>query len=153
MKKKSVIVWLAIALSLVITAGAAHAASAMRVADAIWAHDELYDTVLTDTTFESPPLHSTDIIYNFSMSGLEGQRSVAEAAPGDPDYNGGRWNVYMVTFTDTGLTVHDPDGDGIVNFELTSAEAVLEHEDLGHIVLNPANFYFECPMIPNRGRN
>jgi hypothetical protein len=92
------------------------------------------------------------MIYSFMMSGLEGQRGVAESAPGDRDYNGGRWDVQMVTFTTSGMAAHDPDGDGMVNFELTSAEAVLEHEELGHIIINDADFYFECPLLPRRGR-
>jgi len=133
------------------TAATATAGPAVKVQDAIWAHDALYDTVVTDTSFTAPPQHSTDIIYSFMMSGLDGQRSVAEAAPGDPGFNGGRWDVYIVTFTPAGVAVHDPDGDGLVNFELTNAEDVLLHEQLGHLVINPANFYFECPMIPNRG--
>jgi hypothetical protein len=92
------------------------------------------------------------MIYSFMMSGLEGQRGVAESAPGDRDYNGGRWDVQMVTFTEIGKAVHDPDGDGMVNFELTSAEQVLAHEGLGHIIINDADFYFECPLLPRRGR-
>ena len=86
------------------------------------------------------------------MSGLSGQRSVAEAAPGDRDFNGGRWDVQMAVFTAQGLMDHDPDGDGLVDFELTSAEEVEAHEQLGHIVINDANFYFECPLLPRRGR-
>jgi hypothetical protein len=129
-----------------------YAAGAMRVSEAIWADGELYDTIITPATFVSPPAHSTDMIYSFMMSGLEGQRGVAESAPGDRDYNGGRWDVQMVIFTASGMAAHDPDGDGMVNFELTSAEAVLEHEGLGHIIINDANFYFECPLLPRRGR-
>jgi len=134
------------------TAGTAATAGATRVSGAIWAHGELYDTVVTPTTFIAPPEHSTDTIYSFMMSGLEGQRSVTVSAPGDPDYNGGRWNVQMVVFTPLGISVHDPDGDGIVNFELTDAEALLEHEALGHIIINDANFYFECPLRPRKNR-
>jgi hypothetical protein len=129
-----------------------YAAGAMRVSEAIWADGELYDTIITPATFVSPPAHSTDMIYSFMMSGLEGQRGVAESAPGDRDYNGGRWDVQMVTFTEIGKAVHDPDGDGMVNFELTSAEQVLAHEGLGHIIINDADFYFECPLLPRRGR-
>jgi hypothetical protein len=125
----------------------AHADRAIRVQDAIWANDTLYDTILTDTNFHSPPAHSTDALYNFGMSGLMGQRAVAESAPGDHDYNGGRWDVKLVMFTTAGLAVHDPDGDGTANFELTSAAAVLEHEMLGHITIMDANHYFECPLL------
>lgn len=128
------------------------AAPATRVADAIWAHDKIYDTVATDTSFLSPPLHSTDVIYSFMMSGLMGQRSVAEYAPGDREYNGGRWNVQMVVYTPAGLAEYD-DGNGFVTFELTNAEAVEEAAALGLVTIRPANFYFECPLIPNRGNN
>ena len=131
---------------------AAAQAGATRVAEAIWAHGELYDTVITPTSFVSPPEHSTDTIYNFSMSGLMGQRSVADAAPGDPDYNGGRWIVMLPVFTDLGKQIHDADGDGIVDFELMAADEVASHVALGHIEVFPANFYFECPMLPRRGR-
>lgn len=119
-------------------------------AAAVWASDALYDVILTDTSFKSPPARSTDILFNFAGGGLEGQRSVAEAAPGDPDYNGGRWNVMLVSFTDRGKLVHDPDGDGAVNFELTNAEDVLYHAELAHLVIVPANFYFECPLLPRK---
>ena len=82
-------------------AGNALAGKATRVADAIWVHDELYGTVATDTSFHAPPPQSTDIIFSFMGSGLTGQRSVAQYAPGDCEYNGGRWNVMVVTFTHT----------------------------------------------------
>lgn len=150
MKSGIVITLLALAV-LIATSSAVSAGGAARVADAIWANGHLYDTIVTPTTFTAPPEGSTDIIYSFMMSGLDGQRSVAESAPGDSDYNGGRWNVQMVVFTDQGITVHDPDGDGIVNFELTNAEEVIAHEELGHIIINDADFSFECPLLPRRG--
>ena len=126
------------------------AGRATKVADAIWVHDELYGTVLTDTNFKSPPAHSTDVILNFDGSGLSGQRSVAEVAPGDPGYNGGRWHVYAVSFTEAGLMVHDPDGDGVVNFELTNAEAVLDAAELGHLTISDAGVFFECPLLRSK---
>lgn len=151
MKKNIMLSAAVLAVAVCLLSGPAFA-GATRVAAAIWAKGQLYDTVVTPATFIAPPEHSTDIIYSFMMSGLEGQRSVAEAAPGDRDYNGGRWDVQMAVFTEQGLLVHDPDGDGMVNFELTSAEDVEAHVQLGHIVINDANFYFECPLLPRRGR-
>jgi len=129
---------------------AAYSAPATRVSDAIWANDKLYDTVATDTSFLLPPLHSTDVIYSFMMSGLTGQRSVSASAPGDRDFNGGRWSVKMTIFTDLGKTVHDPDNDGAVNFELTSEEDILEHLALGHLDIFDTSFYFECPLLPRK---
>jgi hypothetical protein len=116
--------------------------------NAIWANGQLYGTVVTPTSFKNPPQRSTDIIYSFAMNELQGQRSVSEAAPGDRDYNGGRWSVHFAFFTALGETVHDADDDGVVDFELTSAEEVLAHEALGHIEIVKANFYFVCPLLP-----
>jgi hypothetical protein len=124
------------------------AGGATKVEGAIWANGALYDTVLTPTSFKAPPSHSVDLLYNFGMSGLQGQRSVSESAPGDPTYNGGRWWVQMVVFTAQGAAVHDPDGDGIVNFELMSAAEVLQHAALGHLEIFDAGVYFECPLLP-----
>lgn len=152
MKMKRTIVLLVLCVVLAAVAVSYAENGAMRISEAIWANGNIYDTIITPATFVSPPEHSTDMIYSFMMSGLEGQRSVAESAPGDRDYNGGRWDVQMVVFTADGMAAHDPDGDGMVNFELTSAEQVLEHEELGHIIINEANFYFECPLLPRRGR-
>lgn len=122
------------------------AAGATRVADAIWAHGKIYDTVATPTSFVSPPEFTTDVIYSFMMSGLNGQRSVAEAAPGDRDYNGGRWSVKMVSFTDDGVAALG-DGAGNIAVEITSAEEVLDYEAAGYLVINDTGFYFECPML------
>jgi len=138
---------LVLALSLMWLA-VAHA-RATRVPEAIWAHGELYDTVVTPATFISPPEHSTDIIYNFIMGGL-GQRLVADAAPGDPAYNGGRWSVQIATFTEAGIAALDTDNNGIIDVELTSADQVAAQVALGNIKVLPANFYFECPMLPRR---
>jgi hypothetical protein len=126
------------------------AARATKVADAIWADGRLFSTVLTDTSFKSPPAHSTDVIFNFAESGLTGQRSVAEAAPGNPNYNGGRWHVYGVTFTELGRMIHDPDGDNAVNFELMDAETVLMHAELGHFTIADTGIFFECPLLHSK---
>ena len=126
------------------------AAPATRVSGALWANDELFDTVLTDTSFHLPPVQSTDVLYNFMMSGLRGQRSVSESGPGDRNFNGGRWSVKLVTFTDAGKAVHDPDGDGIVNFELTNSDDVLTHQNLGHIAIMDTSIYCECPLLKRK---
>jgi hypothetical protein len=151
MRYKGIVVLLAL-LVVSLAATAVYAGGAVRVPAAIWAHGEIYDTVITPATFVAPPEHSTDIIYSFMISGLLGQRSVADSAPRDPEYNGGRWSVQMVSFTPLGVTVHDQNSDGYVDFELISEAEVLEHEALGHLEINDANFYFECPMLPRRGR-
>ena len=131
-------------------ASLAYAAPALRVSGAIWANNALYDTILTDTAFHLPPVQSTDVLYNFMISGLGGQRAVSESAPGDRNYNGGRWAVKLAVFTEAGKAVHDPDGDGIVNFELTNANDVQTHSSLGHIEIVDTAIYFECPLLPRK---
>lgn len=128
----------------------AFAAPATRVAGAIWANNNLYDTVLTDTSFHLPPTQSTDVLFNFMMSGLSGQRSVSVAGPGDSDFNGGRWAIKIVVFTDTGKIALDPDNDGVVNYELTDANAVYQYQSLGYLEILDTSIYFECPLLPRK---
>jgi hypothetical protein len=149
-RRSSIVVALIALAGAVTLAFSAVAARSIRVAQAVWAHGDLYDVVVTDTEFKSPPPRSLDVLYNFGDSGLSGQRSVSESAPGDRDYNGGRWAVTPVEFTPLGMAIHDPDGDGWVNFELKSAEQVMAHAALGHLVIHPVVRYFECPLLPRR---
>ena len=147
MRKNIVLVGIGIFLVLSFAPSLAHAQKAQNVQDAVWADGRLYGTTLTPTNV--PAKGPFDVILNFAGSGLDGQRSVSDSKPGDSDYNGGRWAVYMVTFTSQGMTIHDPDGDGKVNFELMSYEQVLEHRDLGHLTIgSEAVRYFLCPLHP-----
>ena len=122
-------------------------ARANRVQDAIWNDGNLYGTVVTPTSFVAPPEHSTDTIYSFMMSGLNGQRSISDAAPGDRDYNGGRWTVVQAVFTDEGKDALG-DGSGNIAVELTSDEELSEQVENGYIELMPTTTYFECPLLP-----
>ena len=76
----------------------------------------LYATVGTPTDFTSTgaPASTYDKIYALG-SGL---RNVAEAKPGDQDFNGGRWAVYPVTWNTTPV-------------QLTSAEQVEAYDAAG----------------------
>lgn len=123
-------------------------AGATRVDDLIWAGDRIYSTILTPASFVSPPSHSVDTLYNFDMSGLSGQRPVSDAYPGSRDYNGGRWSVKIVVFTDVGKGIHDTDGDGTIDTEFTNAEDVQHHAGLGHLEIMDTTIYFECPLLP-----
>lgn len=156
MSRTALVILVAVCLSLILTASAIaksdHAATP--VSEAIWANDSLWGTVLTSTDFSKTgaPETTYDILYNFDSSGLSGQRSVSETWPGVPGYNGGRWHVYAVEFTEAGILVHDPDGNGAVNFELTNAEQVLQHAmTLGHLKISPTDIYFECPLRKGKG--
>lgn len=123
------------------------ASGARRAEKALWADGKIWDTILTPATFRPPKNpNSADKLYVFMN--LDGQRSVAEAAPYEQDYDGGRWWVHAVYFTELGLSIHDTDGDGIANLELTSDDQVLHHMSLGHFTIEPTDTYFECPLLP-----
>lgn len=150
MKARSLIAIAVLSLAVLWASAPVYAGGAVRAPGAIWANGELYDTILTPATFRTPPARSVDILYNFGMSGLQGQRAVSESAPGDPAYNGGRWSVKMVVFTDAGRILFDPDGDGIVNFELVSQAEVLQQAAQGYLTIIDTAIYFECPLLPRR---
>lgn len=86
----------------------------------------------------------------YVFEGLSGQTPVAEAKPGDRDYNGGRWQVMVLGFTETGMMVHDADDDGNVNFQLTNWEDVQKHLELGHLEFLHNGPSFVCPVIKQK---
>jgi hypothetical protein len=131
-------------LAIGFTASATHAQVGPPIPDALWADGQLYRTVATPTAL--PDRGPKDGI--FAFTNLAGQRSVAEAKPGDRDFNGGRWQVVLLAFTDEGLAVHDADGDGMADFELDDWEEVLTHIHLGHLEVIGYGPSFVCPVIP-----
>jgi hypothetical protein len=70
----------------------------------------------------------------------DGLANVAEAKPGDRDFNGGRWMVLPVTWHTAPV-------------QLTSAEQVEAYADQGWLTIagTPVR-EFECPVIPVGGR-
>ena len=95
-----------------------------------YAHDRLYNGVLTPT--ELPNRGEFDQIFVLG-SGLT---TVADAAPGDQSYNGGRWEVHPVTFLTIAAT------------QFTNAEQILAAAQAGQISIGPVVKRFECPLIP-----
>jgi hypothetical protein len=102
-----------------------------------------YRTVATpnDLSETGAPSHSFDTIYDFG--GL--QLNVATAAPGDRDYNGGRWRVHALAFTDyaAALAAFDANGSGAFDSdaEVAAALAAGAARDLGVVKS------FVCPVI------
>ena len=96
-------------------------------------------------------VHSFDVLYVITNSNNpRNQVPVAEAAPGNPDYNGGRWFTHTVEWTAAGFMTH-----GLVPI-LKSQADVLDQYALGHLVITPGSFalgppvYFECPLLPDK---
>lgn len=115
---------------------------------AFYVDGELYRTVGTPTDLSGTgaPDHAWDVIYEFN--GV--QTNVAEAAPGDTDYNGGRWQVHLLDFPigyEAAVADGDLDGDGV----LDSAEEVAAALAAGSAVDEGVVKQFECPAIPLPG--
>lgn len=108
----------------------------------------LYRTVLTPTDLSrtGAPAHSFDTIYEFF--GL--QPNVADAAPGMPGYNGGRWEVRGLEFTDyeAAVALADANGSG----DLDSQAELMVAMEAGLVTDVGVIKKFVCPVIRVPGR-
>ena len=94
--------------------------------------DTVVRTVATPT---SMPGRGVDAIYPV-VDGVVGQLAVSSVAPGDADYHGGRWAVYLVDFT-----------QGATPYLLTSDEAVLAAAAAGTVTITRmSSADFVCPV-------
>lgn len=133
--------------------GAPALAAAPNFGPRVYADGETFGTKGT-TGLPAPTennVQSFDTLYVVTNSNNPaGQLPIAEAAPGNPSYNGGRWFTHTVEWTEAGFLAH-----GIVPV-LTSADDVYYHEQLGHLVVTPGSFpdgppvYFQCPLLPDK---
>ncbi len=134
----------------VLVAAGALPASAGVTGPAFYVDGQMYRTVLTptDLSHTKAPAHTWDVLYNLGAA----QPAVAEAAPGDRDYNGGRWQVHAVTFPE-GYGAALMAGDTNTNGVLDSDAEVLAAIGAGKAVDTGVVKQFVCPAIPlPRGR-
>ena len=143
-KMRRILVLLTVLTVTAVAAATATAAGSGGVTSpAFYVNGQLYRTVNTPTDLSKTgaPDHSFDTIYEFF--GL--QRNVATAAPGDPGYNGGRWRVHGLSFTNYPAAVMQFDSNGSGDFdsasEVQAALAAGAATDIG-IVKS-----FVCPVI------
>jgi hypothetical protein len=78
-------------------------------------------------------LETTDDLYVVSSNAVT--PLVSDAAPGDADYNGGRWLPHMVNSTGIGPVP-----------ELTSEEAIIAAANAGLVTIGAPGPVFECPI-------
>lgn len=140
----------ALSLTLFLAAAAVAAAAAPNFGAAIYADGEAYGT--KGTTDLPPPnghnMQSFDKLLKVVNSNNPGmQLPVAEAAPGNRNYNGGRWATYVVTWTQEGFDAH-----GVVPI-LKSYADIMYHKRLGHLTVAPGDIggpqaFFQCPLLP-----
>jgi hypothetical protein len=126
--------------ALLVTVAASAVAAGGPPSLSFYVDDVRYRTVGTPTDFSGTgaPASTYDKIYALG----DGLINVAEAKPGDTDYNGGRWMVLPITWS-----------AGVTPVQLTSAEAVEAWAELGYlsITTTPAK-QFLCPVIPDNSR-
>ena len=100
----------------------------------IYAHDELYTGV--NAPRDLPNSGYFDAIYVLGP----GLMPVSEVAPGDGDYNGGRWEVRIVSFV------------GMSPIQFTNAEQIATAASMGKVSIGEVVRRFECPLIPLSNR-
>jgi len=138
-------------LGLVATTSALGGGSGGATGPAFYVDGELYRTVNTPTDLSKTkaPAHSFDTIY-----ALAGQPyNVATAAPGDRDYNGGRWMVHAIAYnTSWAATVaaHDANGSGDLDSS-AEVEAALADPGPGGATDTGVVRQFVCPVIKLNG--
>ncbi len=129
--------------ALALTSTAMAAGSGGVSGPAFYVDGEVYRTVGTPTDFShtGAPDHSYDTIYAFADGE---QMNVATAAPGDRDYNGGRWRVVVLAFADydAALAMYDTNGSGTFD-----NDAEVEAAILGGAATTSDGPSFECPVI------
>ena len=122
----------ALGSALLLTAALALSAAAEEgpPANLIYAHDRIYTGVNTPRDLPDQGLFNK--IYPLGP----GLNSVSEAAPGDRDYRGGRWEVHPVTFVT------------IAPRQFTNAEDIVAAAGRGEVQIGGMVKRFECPLIP-----
>jgi hypothetical protein len=142
--RRALIATLAAATLLVGSASVAAAAGSGGVGGpAFYVDGTLYRTVgtPTDLTGTGAPASSFDTIYEF----FGVQTNVATAAPGDADYNGGRWMVHGLEFADYDAAVAAFDANDSGDFdsdeEIAAALTAGAATDIGIVKM------FVCPVI------
>jgi hypothetical protein len=82
-------------------------------------------------------LQSFDMLVGIT-NGVEGQLAVAEAGPGNPAYNGGRWYEVTATWSDDATPIL-----------ITSLDQLMEQVTDGNLTIDHSNPQFlVCPLVP-----
>jgi hypothetical protein len=110
---------------------------------AFYVDGEVYRTVgtPTDLSHTGAPAHSFDTLYDVSAYQ---SLNVSEAAPGVPGYNGGRWRVQVVTFSDHASALAAFDANGSGNFD---SDEEVEAAIAAGMATTSAGPSFVCPVI------
>jgi hypothetical protein len=123
-------------VALVASVGATSALAGGPPSLSFYVDDAQFRTVATptDLSHTGAPASSFDRIYALG----DGLMNVAEAKPGDRDYNGGRWMVLPVTWT-----------PGVTPVQYTNDAQILAAQAAGLLTIGTTPIKeFVCPAIP-----
>ncbi len=96
----------------------------------IWSDGQLYESVVTPAVFDGD--HGNyDIL--FAGNFYNGIGLISESKPGDKDYNGGRWSLYVLK---EGVTT---------DYSMATSDQDLNMDDF-----ISAGMFFECPLLPRK---
>ena len=98
-----------------------------------WVDGQLITLSISSPSGSITSVYSSNKLYMFT--GIDGQYPVAEAKPGDINWQDGHFIIYIYRFTDDGLLAHDFNKDGIVDYNMYSIEMADHHINQGHLRL------------------
>jgi hypothetical protein len=135
------------AAALALVASALGAGSGGVTGPSIYVNGVLYRTVGTPTDLSGTraPLSSFETLYD--LGGF--QSNVAVAAPGDPGFRGGRWQVHAISYNTSyaaTLAAHDANASGTLD-SAAEVEAALADSGAGGATDLGVVKQFECPVI------
>jgi len=96
----------------------------------IWSDGQLFESVVTPAVFNGNN-DNYDRLYAGDF--YAGIGLISETKPGDQDYNGGRWSLYVLK---DGVMTDNSMATSVQNLDLDDFEA--------------AGMYFECPLLPRQ---
>jgi len=151
MYQKSIVSLILMALVLVAATAGLAAPGKPNFGPALYADGEVWGTKAT--TALPPPnehnLQSFDMLFVIT-NGAAGQMPVGEAAPGNPNYNGGRWFTQTVMWTAAGMDFYNNSVPVLMSYD----EIEYNYEE-GYLEITPgspnpnaAPDYFQCPLLP-----
>ena len=109
-----------------------------------WVDGERFDGVVTNTAFD-PASGPFDELYTLGMGRgffRDGVPLISESKPGDQDYNGGRWHLNVLKASVNPAKYANANG----------VEDLMGVEGLDLDDFDSTDTYFECPLLPKRGK-
>jgi hypothetical protein len=145
------------AATLGVAATGSAAAEAPDFSPRIWGDGEQWGTKVTGV-IKNPEEHSLDkffVVTNPYGDLDEDTLPVSEAAPGNNEYNGGRWWTHTVAWTEAGVAAHGNPPPLLTRYGPADDPASVQyHLEMGHLEVTEGSppggppAYFRCPMLP-----